>query len=56
MNDVIKWGVNNGVAVVLLGYFILNNNKSLQALKDAIVELTQSNIQIKELLNTLCKK
>jgi hypothetical protein len=52
MNELLTYITNNGVAIVLLIYFIVNNNKSLISLKDAINELTFSNKELKDLIKT----
>jgi hypothetical protein len=52
IQEILNYISSNGVAIVLLVYFIFNNNKSLLSLKDAITELTHANTELKDLIKT----
>ena len=38
-SDILNFIANNGVAIFIAVYFIFNNNKSMQAMNETLIEL-----------------
>lgn len=55
MNDLIPFIANNGLAVVLIIYFLKNNNKTTEELCKMISELKNSNDKLNESIHDLLK-
>jgi len=55
MNDLITFVTNNGIAVVLMIYFLRNNYKSTQDLIMVVQDLAKELIEIRKDTNTVLK-
>lgn len=53
ISEILNYVTNNGVAIVLMFYFLKNNNKSLLELKESNKELSES---ILKLINNCSNK
>lgn len=51
--EVLSYVTNNGLAIVLIFYFLKNNNKTNIELKDVINELKNSNDRLSQNITTL---
>jgi hypothetical protein len=55
ISQLIPFAANNGLAIVLIFYFLKNNNNTNQELKEVIKELKNSNDKLNENITTLLK-
>lgn len=55
MNDLITFVTNNGIAVVLMIYFLRNNYKSTQDLIMVVQDLAKELIELRKDTNTVLK-
>ncbi len=39
INEILNFIASNGFAIVIAAYFIINNNKSMQAMNETLIEL-----------------
>lgn len=55
MNDLITFVTNNGIAVVLMIYFLRNNYKSTQDLIMVVQDLAKELVELRKDTNTVLK-
>jgi len=55
ITQLIPFVANNGLAIVLIFYFLKHNNNTNQELKEVIKELKYSNDKLNENITTLLK-